>query len=176
MPTPTVRAVPVRRPDLDAGHLPGEHFADAYAVAVPAGTTARALAAAVFASPPRWAATLMAIRNLVVAPLGLVATPARVARAAAAANGTGERLGMFPVLADAPGELVLGLDDRHLDFRVSVAVRVADDGPEGVVTTRVRFHGALGRAYFVPVRPVHRLLVPALLRRAARWLAAEPGV
>lgn len=171
---PLARAVPVPPPGLTAGRLPEEHFADAFAVPVPTGTSARDLAAAVFSSQPPWAAALMAVRNLLVAPLGLVATPARLARATAAANARG-RVGIFPVLAEEAGELVLGLDDRHLDFRVSVAIRVADDGPEGVVTTRVRFHGALGRAYFVPVRPVHRLLVPALLRRAARWLVPAPG-
>lgn len=166
------RAVPVPAGGLAAGRLPVEHFADAYAAPVPAGTTARALAAAVFGSAPPWGAALMALRNVLVAPLGLVATRGRLARAAAAANGTGDRLGFFPVLADTPAELVVGLDDRHLDFRVSVRVDGGADGATGTVVTRVRFHGALGRAYFVPVGPVHRLLVPAMLRRAARRLAA----
>jgi hypothetical protein len=41
-----------------------------------------------------------------------------------------------------------------------------------VVATLVRFHGVLGRAYFVPVRPAHRLIVPAMLRDGARRIAA----
>jgi hypothetical protein len=107
----------------------------------------------------------MGLRNALVAPLGLVATRSALARA-------GDRIGIFPVLAETLDEVLLGLDDRHLDFRV--CVRVLDDGGErlGLVATLVRFHGALGRAYFLPVRPAHRLIVPAMLRRGVRLLTA----
>jgi hypothetical protein len=173
VPSPRVRAVPVRAGGLAAAQLPIVDFADAYEVVLPRGVTARALADAVFTKAPGWVVALMALRHAIVAPLGLVASPAALSRAAARAKGTGVRVGVFPLLAETPGELVLGLDDRHLDFRVSV--RVIEDGgaPLGVVTTRVRFHGALGRAYFVPVRPAHRVIVPALMRHAARRLG--PG-
>ena len=167
-----VRAVPAPEGGLAGTSFQGVDYADAYAVAILPGVSARALAEAVFASAPRWVAKLMALRNAIVRPLGLVATPSAIAHAAAAANGTGERIGIFPVLAAAPDEVLLGLDDRHLDFRVSI--RVLDDGRErlGVVTTLVRFHGLLGRAYFVPVRPAHRLIVPMMLRKGARRLTA----
>ena len=164
--------MPVPEGGLAASTFHGIDYADAYAVVLPPNVSARAFAEAVFFSSPRWVARLMALRNTIVRPLGLVATPSAFAHAAAAANGTGERIGIFPVLAAASDEVLLGLDDRHLDFRVSV--RVLDDGLKrlGVVTTLVRFHGVLGRTYFVPVRPVHRLIVPAMLRNGARRLAA----
>jgi hypothetical protein len=114
MPSPRVRAVPVLAGGLAAAQLPAIDFADAYAMVVPPGVTARALAEAVFPRPPRWVAALMALRNAVVAPLGLVATRAAFSIAAARANGTGARIGIFPLLAETPGELALGLDDRHL--------------------------------------------------------------
>jgi hypothetical protein len=102
-----------------------------------------------------------------VAPLGLVATRRDLERAAVAANGTGDRVGIFPVLAEAPGELLLGLDDRHLDFRISV--RIVEDGgcPLGVVSSLVQLNGTLGRAYFAVVKPFHQRIVPTMLRRAA---------
>jgi hypothetical protein len=130
--------------------------------------SARTFAEAVFSYPPRWVAGLMALRNIIVRPLGLIATRSALESAAAAGHGT--RIGIFPVLAETGDEVLLGLDDRHLDFRLSV--RVLDDRSEriGVVATLVRFHGALGRAYFVPVRPAHRLIVPAMLRAATRRL------
>lgn len=172
-----VREVPVPEGGL-AATFQHVDYADAYAVALPANVGARAFAEAVFASSPRWVAKLMALRNAVVRPLGLIATPSALKQAAAAANGTGERIGIFPVLATAPDEVLLGLDDRHLDFRISV--RVLDDGRTrlGIFTTLVRFPGVLGRAYFVPVRSVHRLIVPAMLRHGAQLLAAAgpPGV
>lgn len=167
-----VHAVPVPEGGLTASAFQHVDYADAYAVVLPASVSARTFADAVFGSSPRWVARLMALRNAIVRPLGLIATRSALAHARAVANGTGERMGIFPVLADAPDEVLLGLDDRHLDFRISV--RVLDDGRErfGVVTTLVRFHGVLGRAYFVPVRPAHRLIVPTMLRNGARRLAA----
>lgn len=166
-----VRAVPVPEGGLTAGTFPGMDYADAYAVVLSPGVGARSFAEAMCASSPRWVTALMALRNTIVRPLGLIATRSALEHAAVA-NGSGERIGMFPVLAEAADEVVLGLDDRHLDFRLSV--RVLEDGGEhvGVVTTLVRFHGVLGRAYFVPVRPAHRLIVPAMLRGALRELRA----
>lgn len=170
---PGVRPVRVPQGGLASGTFSSIDYADAYAVALPPSTCANAFARAVFASPPHWVSVLMWLRHALVAPLGLIATRPALERAAAKANGTAERIGVFPVLAEVPGEVLLGLDDRHLDFRVSV--RVLDDAGVrlGVVTTLVRFHGALGRAYFLPVRPAHRLIVPAMLRHGARLLATS---
>ena len=167
---PGVREVPVPEGGLAAG-FQGVDYADAYAVALSLSASARTLAEAVFASAPGWVAALMALRNALVRPLGLVATPSALRHAALRTNGTGERVGIFPILATTPDEVLLGLDDRHLDFRISI--RTLDHGHErqGVVSTLVRFRGALGRAYFLPVRPAHRLIVPAMLRAAARRLS-----
>ena len=167
-----VRAVPIPEGGLAGSKFQGVDYADAYAIVLPPRVSVRTFADAVFASSPRWASKLMALRNAIVRPLGLIATRFTLEHAAFAANGSGERIGIFPVLAATQEEILLGLDDRHLDFRVSV--RILDGGGEhlGVVTTLVRFHGMLGRAYFVPVRPVHRLIVPAMLRHGARHLAA----
>lgn len=167
-----IRAVPIPEGGLAGSKFQSVDYADAYALVLPPRVSVRTFAEAVFASSPRWVAKLMVLRNAIVRPLGLIATRSAFEHAAAVANGTGERIGIFPVLANATDEVLLGLDDRHLDFRVSV--RVLNDGRErlGVVTTLVRFHGALGRAYFTPVRPLHRLIVPAMLRHGARRLAA----
>ncbi len=175
VPAVKVRAVPVPDGGLAAATFPNVDYADAYAVGLPPGVTARTFTDAVFASSPRWVTALLALRNALVRPLGLIATRSPLERAAAPDDG-GARIGIFPVLAEAGDEVLLGLDDRHLDFRLSV--RVVDDGRErlGVVATLVRFHGLLGRAYFVPVRPAHRLIVPAMLRHRARSLAAARPV
>ena len=168
-----VNAVPVPPGGLAASALPRLDYSDAYAIEVPPAMAARALAAATFASAPPWVVALMAVRHVVVAPLGLVGTGRSLDRATRAANGTGERVGVFPVLAEAPDELLLGLNDRHLSFRVSV--RILDDagGRRGVVSTFVQLHNALGHVYFGVVKPFHRLVVPAMLRRAARRLGGR---
>jgi hypothetical protein len=86
-----------------------------------------------------------------------------------------ERTGFFPLQSRSEHELVVGEDDRHLDFRASVLVRRRDDGggDELVATTVVRCHNALGRTYLAMISPFHSLIVRSGLRRAAqrRWTA-----
>ena len=73
------------------------------------------------------------------------------------------RLGLFPVVSQQPDRVVLGFDDRHLDFRL-----VVDAPGNGDVTgtTLIRTHNLLGRIYLAIVLPFHRIIVPAMLRRA----------
>lgn len=68
-------------------------------------------------------------------------------------------------------EILLGEGDKHLDIRLSAVCALDDDGEmRFAVTTLVEFHNAVGRLYFVPVRPFHRLMMRALLRRVDRRL------
>jgi hypothetical protein len=57
-------------------------------------------------------------------------------------------------------------DDKHLDFRVSVR----GEGPPGerqvLVETVVCFNTWFGRLYLALVRPFHRVIVPAIMRRS----------
>jgi hypothetical protein len=77
--------------------------------------------------------------------------------------------GAFDTLARTDDEVLLGTDASHLDFRVSVRrepVRV-------VLSTVVRLHNRRGRAYSALVRPIHPLVVRAMLNRAARKLSVS---
>ena len=66
--------------------------------------------------------------------------------------------------------LILGEDDRHLDFKVSVLLRPAfgQERDELVTTTVVHCHNLLGRSYLALIRPVRHQVVQANLRGAAR--------
>jgi hypothetical protein len=77
-------------------------------------------------------------------------------------------VGGFPVVAQSPQEVVLGFDDKHLDFRVSITV--APDGATGTqvtVTTVVKTNNLLGRVYLAAVMPFHRAIVRHLLENAS---------
>ncbi|WP_344534098.1 DUF2867 domain-containing protein [Streptomyces albiaxialis] len=75
--------------------------------------------------------------------------------------------GAFPVLGREGGEILLGKDAPHLDFRASILVA------DGHVTlgTVVRTHHVGGRLYFALVRRFHPLMVRLMLRRTHRRLA-----
>lgn len=164
-----VIAVPLPPESLAAASLPRIDYADAYLARLPAGRryTLDQAVALVFATTPGWVKGLMQLRNALVRPFGLKVEPPQSSAAPGSPLLPGAQAGIFRVFERRPDEL-LGEDDRHLDFRVSVLLR--DEGVQqwATITTVVCFHNALGRAYFAVVRPFHQLIVPALIRRALR--------
>lgn len=148
--------------------LPGADFGDAYRIAVtgqkldPVEAAKRAVYGA-----PRWINALLRLRTILVKPFGLKPgmNPAR--EKAGPAN-----IGMFPILETSPGRLILGMNDRHLDFRLLVDVEEAGNGFQNVTaSTVVKTHNWLGRTYLAIVKPFHRMIVPAMLARISRPLA-----
>ncbi|MCB8879742.1 DUF2867 domain-containing protein [Acidisoma cellulosilytica] len=165
-----MQAIPLPTESVLAGLYPGADLADAFAVPLPAAVADRKIediARSLLGDPALWFRTLLAMRDGVMTRFG-VKTTAEV-RAAAARNGV-ERIDFFPVLGRRDRELILGEDDRHLDFRASVLVRDRRDGPgrELVFTSVVHCHNLLGRSYLCVIAPFHRLVVIGNLRRAVR--------
>ncbi len=143
--------------------LPGAQFADAYALTV-AGQSLDALTAAerAFGTSPAWIRWLLRARNVLVAPFGLKAGTLTITAAPAT-------IGIFPLLAQSPGQIVMGLNDRHLDFRLRVDVRNIDADRQSVTaTTAVKTHNLLGRIYLATVLPFHRIIVRSMLAQIAR--------
>jgi hypothetical protein len=141
-----------------SGILPGAQFADAYALSVP-GQSLTALAATqlAFGGAPGWINGLLRLRNAAVSPFGLKAGEK-------SRKPFVEKAGIFPVLNETPQRIVLGLDDKHLDFRLLVDVHDAGGGMQTVTaSTLVRTHNAFGRIYLSIVKPFHRMIVPAML-------------
>ena len=138
--------------------LAGAEFADSYSMTV-SGLSLDAVGATwrVMGRTPRWVAGLMAARNLLVRPFGLKTAPDE-------ASPPRLRIGMFPVISQSAAQVVLGLNDRHLDFRVLVEVEELGMGRQAVTaSTAVRTHNLLGRVYLAIVKPFHRIIVPAML-------------
>jgi hypothetical protein len=74
-------------------------------------------------------------------------------------------------------EILLGEDDQHLNFRTSVQLERQEEKCWVIVSTVVQFNNWLGHAYFVPVRPIHKIIVPAMMRHGMENLigAASEG-
>lgn len=141
----------------------GADLVDSYAVPLAKGSPAemRALAMAALGDPPLWVRLLLVVRDGVMSPLG-VKSSGEFRRF----PGGRDRIDFFPVLACSANEIILGADDRHLDFRLSLLRRPAAQGvPTLVATTVVRCHNRLGRWYLTAIMPFHRLIVRSSLRR-----------
>ena len=136
-----------------------------------------------FASGPKWGDRLMTLRNKIAGALGLKTSDTR--QAAPTLQDIekcrpGDRLGIFKMLARSPYEVVLGENDKHLNFKVSFLCHpaAADKGRQSFcVTTLVHYNNALGRIYFFPVKPFHRLIIQSTLKQMERlnatWIQQE---
>ncbi|WP_027798101.1 DUF2867 domain-containing protein [Paraburkholderia dilworthii] len=139
-------------------------FADAFSVDLPerACHDAEVLARHVFARQPAWIGMLLRFRDILVRPFGLKT-------AADLKQKGGDRLSLFHVFDRYDDEIVLGEDDMHLDFRVSVLLQPSSHGRSRlIVTTLVFYNRPLGRAYITLIAPFHRVVVRASLHRAQR--------
>jgi hypothetical protein len=139
--------------------LPAADWADCYVVSVKEGDM-RAIDAARLAlgSAPGWVRSLLALRNRLVGLVGLKSAELKV--------GAAGSVGAFPIVSESDRQVVLGFDDKHLDFRIVVDVR--PDGGQGslvAVTTVVARHNLGGRAYIALVTPFHKAIVQSLLNR-----------
>lgn len=146
-----------------AGLYVGADLVDAYAIGLPPGAShdVEALTRFMLGEEAPWLRLLMGIRDAVVAGFGVKTS--RQLRRGSVTDGVA-RIYIFRVYEITGDEAILGEDDKHLDFRVSVQRRPGDI----VVTTVVHCHNLLGRAYLALITPFHRLVVKSLLRRAAR--------
>ncbi|MEH6421456.1 DUF2867 domain-containing protein [Pseudomonas sp. CGJS7] len=169
MPRPLVTDVAPPAGSRVVGFYPSTDLCDAYSIELPddACGDPEALARFVFARSPAWMSVLMGIRDTLVAGLGL--KTAHGLRELGADDG--ERVGIFRIYERRPAELLLGEDDKHLDFRLSVLCQppaAAGDKRRLIVSTVVHCHNALGRGYLAVVAPFHRRILRASLANAAR--------
>ena len=145
------------------------NLADAFAIQLPLGTSADpdVLWRFLVSQQPPWIGWLTNVRDAIVARFGLK-TAKHLAILSGEANA--DRIGIFKVYSKSETEIVLGEDDKHLDFRLSV-LRTPDMSPplggQLTVSTVVHCHNLLGRAYILVIAPFHRQVVKASLHRAA---------
>ncbi|MDB5932567.1 MAG: hypothetical protein JWR60_4274 [Polaromonas sp.] len=156
---------------------PTTHLADAYSIRLPDNTAADPLLLArfLFSQQPAWVPRLMRVRDFLVSAFGLKTSRQLLNPAAASRT---DRVHIFRIYATGDNEVILGEDDTHLDFRLSVRYQAgsldAGRAPHLVVSTVVHCHNLLGRLYIALIAPFHRLVIKSGLRRAARigWPAA----
>lgn len=139
---------------------------DSFAVQLPhdADVDIRSIAQAILGQPEPWFKVLLSIRDRGARLFGL-----QTSVDLRAANAEGERIDFFPILSADGDEMILGEDDQHLNFRISVLLQRSANGPAHVfATTAVRCNNRLGRIYLAAIKPFHRTVVRSNLRRAAK--------
>lgn len=117
---------------------------------------------------PRWIDLCMTVRNRTGRIVGLkdLGTLSGVAaEKPASAYKPGDRVSIFTVFENSFDEALIGDRDKHLNVVLSIHREKCVDGKRVVVTvtTVVHVKNMLGRIYMLPVKPMHRLIAPAVL-------------
>jgi hypothetical protein len=161
-----VREVEIPRTSLAMISLPQIDFADAFRCQLPEDEPQNidSVTRSIFLTMPQWIVQLLELRNTIVRPFGLK-TSIEIPSTSQDILQSGTAVGVFEVLDRRSNEeVMLGENDRHLDYRISIQLEREAEKCWVVVSTAVKFNNWLGRAYFIPVKPVHKIIVPAMMR------------
>lgn len=123
-----------------------------------------------FSSSPKWMEKLLLIRNKIVTPFGLktslnIEDKENMIKKFKCKKG--EQLGLFKVFDKTENEVILGEDDAHLNFRVSLFLENHPNEPNQkkiTISTTVKFNNWFGAIYFFAIKHFHKLIVPAMLK------------
>ncbi len=141
--------------------------------------TSKIIGKAFFVSAPSWVDKLFALRNKIVGLWGLK-TSGQTENRQELLNKfqcePNERLGLFKVFDRTENEVILGEDDKHLNFRVSLFIDQKNENRTNkklIISTIVTFNNWFGRLYFLPVWPFHKLIVPIMLKEIIKNIENE---
>lgn len=135
--------------------MPDADWADCYRVEGPLKfETAHQAAAAIVSAFPKWTYPALMLRQIVVMPFGLKGSEDKPDQIG--------KIGIFPIVSQEPERVVAGINDKHLNFRIVVDL---EEGHAVSLTTLIRRHNLLGRAYLQLVLPFHRAIIRSALAK-----------
>ncbi|MDR3140363.1 MAG: DUF2867 domain-containing protein [Tannerellaceae bacterium] len=105
---------------------------------------------------PKWVNRLLKTRDLLVKPFGLKTTKDT------------ESGKLFPIIAQNENEIIMGINDRHLNFRVSILTN--NEKSSICLTTIVHYNNVWGKVYFSFIKPFHKIIVHAMMRRLGKMI------
>ncbi len=123
---------------------------------------------AIFGFAPTWVRWLMSLRGHIAVRLGL-AHPfdtAPISFDEKPRLQPGVRAGPFTVQSISTDEIIVGDNDKHLNFRISVLKTECKGQCFVTVSTGVEMHNRLGRIYMFVVKPFHRFIASFMIQQA----------
>lgn len=122
-----------------------------------------------------WMNTLLSLRDTLVKPLGLKTTTTLALEQSGkpvAEREPGDRIGFFRIYQVRDNEIVLGEDDWHQDFRLSI-FRSEWPTPRVYASTCCKRHNFFGHAYLALILPFHKKIASSVLDNAVRQELSE---
>jgi hypothetical protein len=136
--------------------------------------TINTIGKAFFTSAPRWIDQSLQLRNKIVKNLGLKINGSKEEMLKDLESfdcQIGQQIGLFKVFDKNDNEIILGEDDKHLDFKISLFLETFDKQKHRlIISTTVKFNNKFGRFYFKLIKPFHRIVVPVMLKGIIKQL------
>lgn len=167
-----VRKTELARDSQLYAYVGDRDFLDCYSVEIDrADVPMEEVAQRIFTGLPCWINSLLAARDFGVGFLGLKTTSGLPRNDTIRPSvEVGESINFFRVRSIGEHEIILGEDDRHLDFKI--AVHRDREKPNRIsLATWVHTHNPLGDAYLRTISAFHVLIVNARLAALARHFA-----
>lgn len=161
----SIRKVEIPQKSIIRDYLTPIDYADSFKMKIPDEYTDGIddITLKSFGRTPAWISGLMKLRNAIVSPLGLK-TGIQKQKNSPGILKAGDKAGLFTVIKRTDTEIIMGEQDKHLDFCVSVYLNNENSGRHVTITTVVKFNNWFGRFYFMFVRPLHKIIVPASMK------------
>lgn len=125
-----------------------------------------------FSSGSPWIKKLFSLRNKIVKIFGLKVSENQEKKEYN--YEPGDQIGLFKVLEKNDHEIIIGEDDKHLNFRVSLMLDNENNQQHNrklTITTIVTYNNWWGKLYFFPVKPFHKMIVPSMLNGIVKNLS-----
>ncbi len=132
-------------------YMPGDYH-DVFSIEIQDNRLSpREIISTFFEYNPAWIQALYKIRSYIVKPFGIETKPFQ----------TKELL-----IEENTQEAVIQNDDKHLLFYIDISIKSIKGNKQTIeITTLVKYHNWLRKAYFLFIKPFHRLIVPIGLRK-----------
>jgi len=79
---------------------------------------------------------------------------------------TGEKFGLFEILFRSENEIIMGANDRHLNFRVTIYLQTFPKQHYQVyIGTVVQLNNFFGKIYFFVVQPFHKFILLTFMKK-----------
>lgn len=117
---------------------------------------------------PKWINFLLSLRNKIARLLGLkdVGNLGKTKKflGQGGKNLVGHKLDFFIIATYSQNEMILILNDKHLDIKVSIFINESFEEKTIIFSTLVKFNNFCGKAYMFIITPFHKVIVKRLMR------------
>jgi hypothetical protein len=145
------------------------HYFDSYSVMIKTEKSVDEITNQIFESP-KWVDNLMSIRNKIVGVFGLKTDDAKSQKLKIEYYNIGEQSGIFDIVDRNENEIVMGKNDKHLNFQTSVFLEKVEGQTKVTMVTLVKYNNFGGKFYFFFVKPFHKLIIRSLMGKMGNEL------